>query len=61
MFTLTMKSTCKFSPPYSNYFWTTVLQSECFVRPEKLYSYNIRSSSITFSRSKFKLDTSLSE
>ncbi|CAH8572738.1 unnamed protein product [Schistosoma mattheei] len=50
MFTLTMRSTCKFSPSYSNYFWTNVLQSECFVRPEKLYFYNIRSSSITFSR-----------
>ncbi|CAH8505764.1 unnamed protein product, partial [Schistosoma bovis] len=49
MFTLTMKSTCKFSPPYSNYFWTTVLQSECFVRPERLDSYIIRSSIITFS------------
>ncbi|CAH8627364.1 unnamed protein product [Schistosoma haematobium] len=55
MFTLTMKSTCKFSPSYSYYFWTTVLQSECFVRPEKLYFYNIRSSSITFSRTNIRI------
>ncbi|CAH8538928.1 unnamed protein product, partial [Schistosoma margrebowiei] len=50
MFTLTMKSTCKFSPSYSNYFGTTVFQFECFVRPGRLDPYIIHSSSITFSR-----------
>ncbi|CAH8287524.1 unnamed protein product [Schistosoma mattheei] len=55
MFTLTMESTRKFSPSYSNYFWTTVLQSEYFKRPEKLYFYNIRSSGITFSRTNIRI------